>query len=295
MNLHVWMTMGLLLAACNGDKGDDDDDGVVGGTTDNDARLISDVYVWECVDIATKKEIAKGESDVYFLGVFSQVVSLEYAPNALLSMELPGPGGCSSGVDMFPISAGSGGSSLPALDGYPEWSTAEDRGILLEESTGFWVDNVRDNVHSCDSVDTVLSGGTQLTNAGSLTGITTPEPVDVPMVDFDGMSFNKETEVYSFDWGDEVTASWDDHEWDEVWVQIRREREGEAWEAVNCNVTGESAFTIDSTIWDLMDPDLQVERNNIYVAFQRTGEELTQDGILVKTATRAMAVGVIQD
>ena len=95
--------------------------------------------------------------------------------------------------------------------------------------------------------------------------------------------------------GTEGWSSWESHEWDEVWVQIRREREGEAWEAVNCNVTGQDSFTVDETIWSLMDENLQVDQNNVYVAFQRTGEELTADGQKVQTATRAMAMGVIQD
>ncbi len=295
VSLLLMMATGALFA-CSGDKSDDDDDDDGSSTTPYDARLLSDVYAWECVDPASTGTTATGtqDEDEYYLGVFSQVVTLEHAPNALAAISLPSPGGCTAELDLFPESAGSGGADLDGVDA-PEWTTEVDRGVLKEESTGFWRDNVLDNVHSCGPVEDTLAGGTELVEAGSLTGVTAPEPAEVPFVTFDGMTYHESTDTYSFEWGDAVTASWDSHSWEEVWVQIRREREGEAWESVVCNVTGDSSFTLDEAIWDLMDETLEVERNNIYVAFQRSSEVTTSDGLLVKTATRSMAVGVIAD
>jgi len=90
-------------------------------------------------------------------------------------------------------------------------------------------------------------------------------------------------------------ASWEENDWDEVWVQIRREREGEAWESVTCNATGDSSFSLNEEIWGLLDESLNVERNNLYVSFQRSAEQELDSGDVGLGLTRAMAVAVVQD
>ena len=269
--------LGLAIAAvgCSPDKGSGDWSG-----EERDGRLISDVYSWLCDD---------GDS---YQGVYKQQITLEYAPDGLGSLEPPSAGGCQLDKDMFPSSAGSEGASLPDLDGEPRWASDIDSGELQEIGSGFWRDDVTDNVHSCQNIEELMGSGIELTDAGGLTGTSTPAPPEIPVVEFTGMTDDNGTTIA---WGDELVASWDEHGWDEVWVQIRREREGEAWESVTCNATGDTSFTMESDFWDLMDEDLQVERNNIYVAFNMTKETTSEEGMKVEAITRAIAVGVVQD
>jgi hypothetical protein len=268
----------LLLLGCSADKGGGD-----GSGEERDGRLISDVYSWLCDDGSE------------YQGVFKQEITLEYAPDGLGSLEPPSAGGCQIDKDMFPTGAGSLGTDLPDLSGEPTWSSAVDSGELQEVGAGFWRDNVTDNVHSCQDITDLMESGIELTDAGVLTGTATPAPPEIPVVDFDGLTYHPETGAETIEWGDEIVVSWDDHGWEEVWVQVRREREGEAWESVTCNATGDSSFTMESDVWDLMNEDLEVEHNNIYVAFTMSKEETSEDGLRVEAVTRAMAVAVVQD
>ena len=52
---------------------------------------------------------------------------------------------------------------------------------------------------------------------------------------------------------------------------------------------------MEQDFWDLMDEDLSVEQNNIYVAFTMSNEDESEDGIKVEVVTRAMAVAIAQD
>ena len=148
---------------------------------------------------------------------------------------------------------------------------------------------------SCGYVEDVLSGGTRLTSAGVLTDAATPEPAEAPEVEFSGLSTDPDTGADYIAWGDEITASWGSHDWDEVWLQIRREREGEVWESLTCNATGDSSFTVSADAWDLLDESLAVERNNLYVGFQRCDETTNAEDVTVQACSRAVAVAVIAD
>jgi hypothetical protein len=276
----VLISLGLCVG-CNIGKGGVDGDG---SGPDKDARMISDVFTWDCVDQVT------GE---LYQGAFGQTVTLEYAPDSLQSLTLPGPGGCSAATTMFPVDAGSGGAEIPDLDDEPEWETDADEGTLRYGTPGFWRDDVFPDVRTCQRITDVLGGGTRLINAGDLTGITTPAPATIPVVEFSGMSADPTTGVESIVWGDAVEASWDDHDWDEVWIQIRREREGDVWESVTCNATGQDSFTMDDDIWGLMDENLQVEQNQLYVAFQRGDTQETGDELKVEAFTRALAIAIV--
>jgi len=90
-------------------------------------------------------------------------------------------------------------------------------------------------------------------------------------------------------------VSWGDHGWDEVWVQIAREREGVAWESATCNGSGATELSLKDEAWGLLDPELDVEQNSLYVGFQRSDTFIADDGSAVQTVTRAVAVALVQD
>jgi len=272
-----------LLVACGSGKSALDEPE---GAARRDARLITDVYTWNCVDGTTGDE---------YQGVFAQNISLEYAPNGLQALDLPSPGGCSSNLDMFPVDAGGDGREIPDLSGRPRWTNGVSSGELSEENDGFYADDVFNNVHQCQDVALTLGSGTTLSDAGVLTDLVAPSSTAIPNVTFDGLTTDESTGAQTIEWGDEIVAAWEENEWDEVWVQIRREREGEAWESVTCNATGEDSFSLNDEIWGLLDESLNVEQNNLYVAFQRSAEQELDSGDVGLGLTRAMAVAVVQD
>ena len=53
-------------------------------------------------------------------------------------------------------------------------------------------------------------------------------------------------------------ASWEAHDWDQVWIQVRREREGVAWESVTCNATGLDSTAMLYRLLTQTDQDLRV-------------------------------------
>ncbi len=276
-----------LLAACGSGKGEADGDGVGIGDGDGeiaDARFLSDVFTWTCQE---------NDGGATFQGVFGQVISLEYAPGAIDAHTLPDPGACAAGVDMFPRSAGDGALDLPGVSGDPGWVGGGEDGVLQKAGRGFYRDDVFPGVRSCLNITEVLGAGTELIEAGALTGAITPEPVEVPVVEYAGLSTDGGLEVIRF--GDEITVSWGDHAWDEVWVQIAREREGVAWESATCNGTGATEIELGDAAWGLLDPDLEVEQNSLYVGFQRSDRVTAEDGSSVQTVTRAVAVALVQD
>lgn len=278
------LSISALGVGCQTDK---DDAEQMGGGPDADARLLTDVYSWECIDYEAE--------DPYYKGVFAQVISLQFAPDALPSMRLPSPGGCTAQLNMFPENAGSLGTAIPDLSGDVRWETDVDDGVFSERSAGFYKDDVFEDNRTCNSINNVLLGGTRLVNAGALDGVGTPNPEDIPSVDFSGLSYNDSTGVQTIEWGDAVTASWEAHDWDQVWVQVRREREGVAWESVTCNATGLDSFSLGDDVWGQLDETLDVEQNQLYVGFQRSEEVITADGYKVEATIRAMAVALVQD
>ena len=273
--------MMMFLFACGGGKdttedgsGDGDDDS---GRFIKDGRLIADVFTWEC--------LAK---DSTYPGVYAHKVSLEYAPNALRSLDLPAPGDCAYGLDMFPTNAGAGGSNIDGIASQPEWETDYFDGELELMATGFWFDDVLGNEHLCQEAEDRLEGGTSLLDAGILSGLTTPIPSDIPEITYSGFDT-----VIEF--GEDISISWSEHEWEQVWIQLRRESGSDVVESVTCNVSGELGFNIDSDIWSLLDSDLNVEKNNLYVAFQRAETMETNDEQIIDTFSRVIDIAVIVD
>lgn len=267
--------------ACGSGKVDGDEAaaGTDSTTPTADARLIADVYTWNCVDQTTGDR---------FQGAFGQVVTLEHAPAAVERLALPPVGQCDSSLDMFPIDAGVDATDVPGLSDEPDWESDVAEGSLERLNTGFYRDDVFPSTRTCYTMDEVMGGGTRLTAAGDLTGAATPAPAEAPNVDY---AFDSSAGI---DFGDTVDVTWDSHAWDEVWVQVRREREGEAWETVTCNATGLGGFTLDGAVWSLMDESLDVQQNNLYVGFQSASTD-SSTGADVATVTRAIAVAVIQE
>jgi len=268
----------LAILGCKNSGGADFGDG-----PENDARFLADVYTWQCEE--------EGGAD-YYEGVFAFNVSLEVAPDALVPRSLPAPGGCSADLSMFGADPNGDLMDIPELGDEPRWETDIDSGELESVSEGWYYDEIFDNVHNCQTTDALLNGGTRLVEAGSLSGAVTPDPGTVEDVTLVSASDYLET---GFQFGEEIDISWETDGWDEAWIQVRRERNGEAWEYVTCNVTGYTEFTLDDNVWGLMTENLGDVFNNVYVAFQNHGMQEMETGQKVEVATRAMHVAVAYD
>jgi hypothetical protein len=280
MPMRISLVMAVALVGCKSGKST-----IPGLGPEVDARLVSDVFTWTCASEDTGGNVLDE-----WQGVFAQEVSLAYAPDLIEDLSLPSAGGCTADLDMFPIDAGSGGASIVDLSGDPEWATAADAGKLKEKGAGFWSDDVFAGTFGCQDVEDVLAGGTELTSAAGLTGALTPEPEEVPAV-----SFGAAEDGEAVAWGSTFDISWESHGWDETWIQVRREFEGEPWEAVTCNATGSDSFTMSADVWGLMDSGLTVDVNNLYVGFQKTEEQIMDDGTKVEVHTRAISVAVVPE
>lgn len=281
---------GLALSAATACKNGDGDGTIeqLGGGPEKDARLVADVYSWECI------EYSDAGQELY-QGVYAQRISLQFAPDALPVVPLPSVGGCTADLNMFPENAGAGGVNIPDSAYEIEWETDVDDGVFSQEAAGFWQDDVFEDNRTCNNIEDVLLGGTRLVNAGVLDGVSTPTPAEVPVVEFSGLSVDPGNGSETIVFGDEITASWDDHEWDTVWIQVRRELEGVAFESVTCNVTGLDAFTLDDNVWSQLNGNIDVDENQLYVGFERNDLIETADGYKVETAIRSMAVAIVRD
>lgn len=249
---------------------------------ENDARFVADLYTWQC----------EAEGAENWEGVFGFNVSLEVAPDALVPRSLPAPGGCSAELSMFGADTNSDLQNIPEVVDEPRWETDNDSGELKNVFEGWYYDEVFENVHNCTTADDLLIGGTQLIGAGSLTGAVTPDPGTIHDVT---MISTSDYEEMGFQYGEEIDIDWDVEGWDESWIQVRREREGEAWESVTCNVTGLDSFHLGEDVWGMTTENLGSVINNVYVAFQNHHMVEMEDGQKVEVATRAMHVAVLPD
>ena len=107
---------------------------------------------------------------------------------------------------------------------------------------------------------------------------------DIDDVDEDG----------NLSFGEPVELSWDAEGWEETWVQIRQERDGEPWGTVTC-AADEDGFYVDDEVWGLLNGDLPVEYINLFVGFQNSDVVEMEDGQKVEVVTRGMHVLVVQD
>jgi hypothetical protein len=251
-----------------------------------DSRFTADVYVWPCIE----KGADTASADTLYNGVYAFDLALEYAPDALASQTLPAPGTCEASLSVFPIDAGASGVDIPDLTGDPEWESVVDVGVLAHGSPGFYFSNVLENQRSCQTTDDVIGGGVVLTNAGSVTGARTPDPGDLGAV-----TVADANEDGVLDFGEVTEVSWEASGWNETWVQIRQERDGEAWGTVTCNTTGMESFTLDDTVWGELNETLPVQYINLYVGFTTANTQLPDEVQKVHARTRTIFVQVIQD
>lgn len=272
-----------MVGACISGKGsaegltDDDGDG---SAVVADARFLTDVYTWTCQE--------SDGSDLY-QGIFGQSYSLEYAPGAVTSLELPSPGTCIDDLNMRPLTAGDGGLDVPDMGDRPRWEALDNQGVMDRLGRGFYRDDVFPGERTCLAIDEVLGGGARLTEAGVLTGVQAPAPVEVPTVSFEGLSGD------GIVFGDEITVSWAESDWDEVWISLAREREGVAFESATCNASDRTSFTIGAESWALMTEELEVQQNVLYIGFQRSEWSTTEDGLEVLSTTRAIAIATVSE
>jgi hypothetical protein len=262
--------VGINMLGCSGEI-------PLGAGPEGDARLTADIFTWECTDLAGS----------FWEGVYAFNISLEYAPDGVQERELPAPGECSGALSMFPTDAGGAGADLPDKGVSPAWSTSTDSGDFVASTDGFWSDEVLDATHTCNFPEDVVSSGVELVDAGQFSGAQTPpagQIVDVTLSEdaSDGLVF-----------GEEVEIDWTTNGWEESWIQVRMEREGESWGSVTCNTTGLDSFTLDDRVWGELNGDLNVEYINLYVGFQNRDEFESSEGLKVETVTRAVHVEVI--
>lgn len=264
----------LLAGACKGSLD-------LGAGPAADARLIADIYTWPCLSGSEGPEVQ---------GVFSFDVSLEYAPDGLQGLTLPEPGQCSAELSMFPFDAGNGGADIPGVTRDPGWTNGDQQGNLERLAPGFYYDAALDNQHTCQAPEDMFGDGVVIERASVFTGATTPAAGIIGDVITDDSTGDG-----TLNYGEGASVEWEDGEWDQTWVQVRQERDGEAWGYVTCNTTGMTSFEIGDNVWSLMDGDLPVETINLYVGFTNSAELTMKDGQKITAVTRGIHVLVVQD
>ncbi len=266
----------LGVAGCKGCSGTIN----LGQGPEADARLTADVYTWECSD----------NNDNFYEGVFGFDVALEYAPDGLQDRALPG--GCVYGLSMFPKDAGGQGEDLPGLEAEPRWASGDLGGSLQREGPGFYFAEAYNNVMSCQPSDELIEAGVTLSSGAAFTGVDTPVPGVIDWVDTE---FEDEDGNNELSFGETVDLEWDAEGWDEVWIQVRKERDGQNYGAVTCNVSGDEEFSIDDDVWGLFQGNVNVEVINLYVGFQNVDIVEMDDGQKIEVITRGMHVLVVAD
>lgn len=247
---------------------------------DDDARLIADVYTWECEDFD-----ADGNA-FYYEGVSSYEISFEYAPDALATRALP-VSGCTKGLDLFPADAGTGGTDVPDVSA-PIWENGNYTGVLDRQSDGFYFGDATGNAELCSYADELIGEGTGISDAGVFSGARTPAAGSLAGVTISGLD-----PVKGITAGSEVNASWVDSGWDAAWVQVRSESMGELVESVTCAVEG-SEFTVDDDVWSLMTSAVEPDVTNLYIAVQNEKTVESEDGQRLQAATRFVHAAVVR-
>jgi hypothetical protein len=270
----------VLIAGCVAISGCDQQKIALGQGGDDDARLYADVYTWQC------EERSETSTD-YYNGVYSYQVSLEYAPDGLVRRDLPAAG-CTSGLDMFPVSAGSGAVNLPDA-GNPTWTNGDLAGTLTQESDGFYFDDVYGKVQNCSYAEDLIGDGTALSDAGSFSGAQSPEAGTL-----DDVSISNYDETTGLVYGAEVDVGWTQKGWDDSWVQIRAESGGELVDSVTCNTSSTNTFTVDDGVWSLMNSAVEPDVTNLFVTVQNSEITTTADGQRIELVTRVIHAAVVR-
>jgi hypothetical protein len=240
-----------------------------GSGPDPDARLISNIHTLACRD-----------SGYHFLGVDSEEISLEVAPDALEPRGLPEPGACETGLDLFPMDAGPGGGNPADLSSEVVWTAAQSSGTIKRRSTGFWASFDGGTQLSCVGATDI--GSVALVDAGDYSDVSTPSPPS------DGNVEPNPDASDGIDFGENIDVTFQAPNWDQVWVQLRRVRNTEAWETVTCNVTGDDSFTLGPEHWAEMTESTSVDENQLLVVFEQSKSETFDDGQVMETVTRSI-------
>lgn len=263
----------LWLTACDSSKID------LGGGPELDARFVADLATWSCDLNGTTWE-----------GAFDFNLRLQHAPDALPALELPASG-CNSGVDLFPQDAGASGANIDGAA--PSWESNDDyAGDLTGAGGGYYAAQAFANQRTCGYIEDVISEGVTLSNAGPFSGASTPAVEDFSNISITGAEIDPTTGI---PFGAEATVSWEFGNWDETWVQIRREQGGSLVEAATCNTTGESSLLLDNDVWGLLHDVVAADVTNIYVGAQSTENVQTENGEEIELLTRIMHVAIIND
>jgi len=267
-----------VLAACETEKIE------LGQGGDDDARLFADAYTWACEDRTDP------DNPYIYEGVYSYEVSLEYAPDSLVSRALPSSG-CTKGLDLFPASAGAGGQNIPET-GDPTWSNLNSSGDygfgeLENQSPGFYFDDAFGNVDNCLFADEYIGEGTSITGAGVFSGARSPEAGQLADVEIGGYD-----EAVGIVFGDTLEASWTPVGWDTGWVQIRREYSGELVESVTCAAPG-NGYTVDDDVWSLMNEYIEADVTDLYIVVQNEKTVETEDGQKLHAYTRVVTAASV--
>ncbi len=233
----------------------------------SDARLISGIHTFGCRD-----------GNVHFLGVSSEEISFEVAPDALEPLDIPEPGTCVTDLELFPKDAGPGAGDPEDLSAEVVWTAPRSSGTLKRRSEGFWASWDAGTQLTC--IGATQIGAVELIDAGAYSGINTPSPpsdgsIQADMAADDGIQF-----------GESIELAFEATNWDSVWVQLRRERNTEAWETVTCNVTGESSFTLGAEHWAETTESLSVDENELLLVFETSRTETLDNGQDMETVTR---------
>lgn len=247
---------------------------------DDDARLYADVYTWQC-------EERSGDEISYYDGVYSYEVSLEYAPDSLVTRKLP-TAGCTAGLDLFPDSAGSSGADIPDA-GSPLWSNGDASGTLARETAGFYYDDVYGAVENCTYAEDLIGDGTALSDAGAFSGARTPQAGKL-----DDVSISNVDDSTGLTFGETVDVSWTSSGWDDAWIQVRAESGGELVDSVTCNTGGAASYTVDDDVWSLLNTAIEPDVTNLFVTVQNSDTLTTEDGQKIEVVTRVVHAAVVR-
>ena len=262
------VSLSVLMLGCSPDE-----ELLVGVEEGADARLTADLYTWDCTN---------EESD--WMGVLGFDIALEFVPDNLNSRALPPVGSCAYAIDMFALDALQSGDDLPGATGVPDWSTDVLSGEFLEVGPGLWYADVFRNVLSCDDSASVITSGVEVQEAGVFSGLTSPTAGEITSITSNNSS------LAGFPFGELIELDWVASGWDESFVQLRRERNGVAYETVTCNTTGLSAYTINDSAWEMLNPEIIADTNLLYVGFQNRTEDVTEYGQELELVSRALHV-----
>jgi hypothetical protein len=253
--------------------------GCAGGEADTDlappplaARYVADAVLRDCT--------WSGER---WYGVRQLALTLEHDLDGLDLRELPPPGACTEGVELYAEEAFIEGDPLPDGADRPRWSGPPGGGVLPEVLPGLWHATAFTAPERCGTLEQTVGGGFSLDEAGPFTGIATPPSLTLPEATADGVRFGDRDPVSV---GESVDLAWEADGVDVAFVQIRRLHEGQIRQTITCTPSEPGRFTLDDTAWDLADDGILAGQTAVRLGLSRRVEQTLDDGsarVLVRT------------